>query len=244
MTGFRWCLCLSLVGLAACSDLGTTPVLYPSPDGLPSTSETESDPPTEWPVRIRSTWADVLMGHSSPEAYIDATMRYDAYHASISTTATLRDQSGSSGFSFGPVERHTFIQFLNNFHGAQWRLRTPHSCGSILDVNVQFTAWWRGIGVDGEARYLNENASIARYGEQPACNTEQEGDESGENDNDGEEVGGGAGGPSTGTGGGGGGGGGSGSGGTGDAKYCWWQFNYVGESGEILEIWLVMCWYQ
>ena len=151
-----------------------------------------------------------------------------------------RDPSGSANFSFGPVERHTFARFRENSHQAEWRLSTPRTCGTILDVNFAYSAWWLGLGAGGEGKLDNKNASRFESGKQTECANEQDGDESGENDNDGEEVGGGNGGPGTGTGG----GNGSGSGGTGDAKYCWWQYNYDAESGEILEAWLVMCWYQ
>jgi hypothetical protein len=178
------------------------------------------------------------MGDRSSASSIQAGMMYDGYHASINATATLRDPSGSANFSFGPAERHSFTRFRDNAHSATWRLSTPHSCGTILDVNGVFSAWWLGVGLGGEAKLDNQIASRPADGSQPECANEQEGDESGENDNDGEEVGGGDGGPSTG------GGSASGAGGTGDAKYCWWQYNYDAESGEILEAWLVMCWYQ
>lgn len=224
MNRFRWRLGFTTIALLGCADLGTSPVLRPEPRG-PITSESDGDPPTEWPVQIRSTTADVIMGDQYSPSYIQAQMLYDAYHASISATATLRDPSGSSAFSLGPVERHSFAAFRYNSHGAQWRLTTPHSCGTILDVNTTYSAWWIGIGSDGESRLDPKNASRFTNGVQPECAEENE---SGENDNDGES------GPGPGT---------SPGGGPGDTKYCWWQYTYDAESGEIIDYWLVGCWY-
>lgn len=225
MGHFRWCMGLPVLAIWGCSDLGTSPVLSPPPITQPQTSESEYDPPTEWPVRIRSTHANVVMGDENSPTYIDATMRYDAYHASIGATGTLRDPSGSSTFNFGPVEKHSFWAFLDNHHGVQWKLTTPHNCGSMVDVNVSYLAWWRGIGADGEARYDSQPATRPAHGAQTEC---ANGNESGENDNDGESGPGGDGTP---------------GGGPGDTKYCWWQYTFDAESGEITDFWLVMCWY-
>jgi len=237
MNKFRWWLGFLMVALLGCSDMGTSPVLIPGPRA-PTMSESEWDPPTEWPVKIRSTYGLILMGDQSQTSIVQAHMAYDGYHATISSAATLRDPSGSANFSFGPVERHSFTKFRENAHSAQWKLTTPHACGSILDVNFTYSAWWLGVGLGGEGKLDNQNASRFESGSQLPCNNEQEGNESGENDNDGESGPGGDGGSDSG------GEGGGGEGGDGERKYCWWQYNYDAESGEILEVWLVACWYE
>lgn len=217
---------LFAVVVVGCSDLGTAPTLHPVPEASRpnTTSIFEPDPPTEWPVSILSTTAEV----SAPgDAYIHATMQYHAYHASIAANVMVRDTTGSASFTFGPSERHTFLSFRNNFHSAVWNLRLPRSCGTLVDANITYEAWWQGLTLEGLGRY--ESDIRTRHGEasQSPCS------ESGQNEGDGEA-----------------GSGGGGSGGTGgnvpsqggSYLYCWWQFSYVGESGEILEMWLVGCW--
>jgi hypothetical protein len=217
---------LLAVAVLGCSDVGTAPTLHPLPEASRrnTTSIFEPDPPTEWLVSILSTSASVS---TWLDASIDASMRYHAYHASIAASVTVRDTTTTASFTFGPSEKHTFFSFRDNHHSAGWTVRLRQPCGTFVDANITYEAWFQGLTLEGLGRYESDIVTQHRAASQSPCS------ESGENEGDGE------------AGSGGGGGGGTGSNPPsqgGSYMTCWWQFSYVGESGEILEMWLVGCW--
>ena len=168
------------VALAGCSDLGTAPAASPAPAGGARTySSTDVDPAKSWPVQIRSHLSGVEMptGSSYPaQATVRASMFYDAYHARITAKGILRDASGTTTRDFLPKEQHTTFYFQNNHLPAEWSIALTKSCGSILEADVSYEAWWRGFAV-GSGEIVLERAVAAdqAIGQQEECECEEGG---------------------------------------------------------------------
>jgi len=154
--------------LLGCADLATAPATAPSPV-TPRYNSSEADPPTEWPVKIHSVYSDVTFPYAN-QAVVASRMRYDAYHASIGGTATRTDTAGNTAnFTFSPVARHQFWGFLNQSHQVSFPVSVQHECGTTVQANVNYEAWWQGIGSDGAWRLVTETRSSDPIGYQEPC---------------------------------------------------------------------------
>lgn len=163
-------LCGVLGTLAACTDTGTLPRPAPSPVGHGDYSAGTPDPEPQWPVKIHSTSGFIQLP-SNWEPYpatiaLNGYMNYDAYHASIGAKLTVSGRN-TSYQDFFPKERHTNTFFDNHFN-AYWEGLLGGPCGNLLQLSLDYYAWWVGPG--GWKLQERKKDGIV-YAEQPACRT-------------------------------------------------------------------------
>lgn len=162
------------IGVAGCTDAVTAPTAV-SRIPSPRPDEVAGDPPEPWPVAITDHYAETELpvqfsGMTWPaNAWVRGTMAYDAYHGRISATATLRDDAQTTQRTFAPQEQHTFWSYSNTLT-AEWPILVSKSCGTILEADVTYEAWWRGIGGGGAELVLDRAvAEDSPQSSQPRC---------------------------------------------------------------------------
>jgi hypothetical protein len=127
------------------------------------------DPPKTWPVRIHSASVEVEADYGS----IYAQMRYDAYHASISGSASLVDDVGAAQFALGPDEQHAPWNYKENHFGKFYHVPVRRACGSEVRAIVTFRAWWMGVGSGGQFSLDDDQRTMPESDRQDPCPTRE-----------------------------------------------------------------------
>lgn len=161
------------ISLLGCADVTTGPVI--SPVGHSPRHDETSDPASEWPVSINSMRASVVF-EGGQSVKIDASMNYNAYHASIAGQGVVQSPSGSATtFNFGVTERHQFWNFRNQDHSAVWYMNASGLCGNYAQANIEYKAWWQGLsGSDGGWKLEEAVQNTQPNDSQDPCPTRQE----------------------------------------------------------------------
>lgn len=166
----RWMAAAVLPLVSGCSDItavreSVRPSHGPTPTDLPA------DEPVPWPVKVH--YAGLRLYAST--GTVDASMSYDGFHAAIAGTATHRDPSGSSNYTFAPARKDTwgFWNFRNNFHSHSWTVPVALPCGNILWADMSYTASVRALlPGSGLVTLLEDSRTRTGQDSQDECPTE------------------------------------------------------------------------